>query len=109
MSAASGSPNTNGDNTNALAIAKLNTLNGYSNTYDALVAQVGVDVQAAKTTVSQDDAFTKQLTTLRDSNSGVSLDEELVALIQYQKSYQASAKLITTAGDMMDTVINMIK
>jgi flagellar hook-associated protein 1 FlgK len=109
MIAASGSPNTNGDNTNALAIAKLNTLNGYSNTYDALVAQVGVDVQAAKTTVSQDDAFTKQLTTLRDSNSGVSLDEELVALIQYQKSYQASAKLITTAGDMMDTVINMIK
>lgn len=107
--AASGTVGVNGDNSNALKIAQLNSQNGYSNTYDALVAQVGVDVQAAKTTSSQDDAFMKQLTTLRDSNSGVSLDEELTTLIQYQKSYQASAKLITTASDMMDTVINMIR
>lgn len=99
----------NGDNSNALVMAQLNNTNGYSDTYNAVVAQIGVDVQAAKTKVSQDDAFMKQLTTLRDSNSGVSLDEELVTLIQYQKSYQASAKLITTTSDMMDTVINMVK
>lgn len=114
--AASGSATVQGDNANALLMAQLQnttytTLSNasVSNGYNALVSKVGVDVKAASTTVSQDDAFMKQLTTLRDSNSGVSLDEELTDLIKYQRSYQASAKLISTAGDMMDTVINMIR
>jgi flagellar hook-associated protein 1 FlgK len=64
---------------------------------------------SSKTTVSQDEAFSKQLTSLRESNSGVSLDEELTNLIKYQRSYQASAKLITTATEMLDTVIGMIR
>jgi len=98
-----------GDNQNALAIARLNSVNGYSLTYDALMAQVGLDVQSAQTVVKQGEAFMKQLTTLRDSQSGVSLDEELANLIQYQRSYQASAKLITTATEMMDVVLAMVR
>lgn len=114
--AASGFPFAPGDNTTAVAIAQLQkqqiaglnnaTFNGY---YNTLVAQVGVDVQAASNLEKQDAAFMKQLTTLRDSQSGVSLDEELTSLIKYQRSYQASARLITTATDMMDIVINMIR
>lgn len=107
-----------GDNSNALAIARLASANttpsgapiaSFSNFYSSLVSKVGLDVQASKTTVSQDEAFTNQLSTLRESNSGVSLDEELTNLIKYQRSYQASAKLITTATEMMDTVIGMIR
>lgn len=98
-----------GDNQNALAIARLNSTNGYNLTYDALVAQVGLDVQSSQTVVKQGEAFMKQLTTLRDSQSGVSLDEELANLIQYQRSYQASAKLVTTATEMMDVVLAMIR
>ncbi|MDY0383182.1 flagellar hook-associated protein FlgK [Trichlorobacter sp.] len=101
--------NFSGDNQNALAIARLNSVNGYSLTYDAMVAQVGLDVQTSQTVVKQGEAFMKQLTTLRDSQSGVSLDEELANLIQYQRSYQASAKLITTATEMMDVVLAMIR
>lgn len=114
--AASGSATVAGDNSNALLLAQLQSTTyttlsnaSVSNGYNTLVSQIGVDVKAAKTTVSNDDAFMKQLTTLRDSNSGVSLDEELTDLIKYQRSYQASAKLITTASDMMDTVINMLR
>ena len=112
--AASDSATSPGGNANALAMAQLlndattmgtSTFNNY---YNSLVAQVGLDVQSAKTVVAQDAAFMKQLTTLRDSNSGVSLDEELANLIQYQRSYQASAKLITTATDMMDIVLAMV-
>ena len=112
--AASDSTTSPGGNANALAMAQLlndattmgtSTFNNY---YNSLVAQVGLDVQSAKTVVAQDAAFMKQLTTLRDSNSGVSLDEELANLIQYQRSYQASAKLITTATDMMDIVLAMV-
>jgi len=112
--AASGSATSTGDNSNAVAMAQLlndTTTMGtatFSNYYNSLMAQVGLDVQTSKTVVTQDAAFMKQLTTLRDSQSGVSLDEELANLIQYQRSYQASAKLITTATEMMDVVINML-
>ena len=82
------------------------TLNNY---YDSLVSKVGLDVQSSKNTVAQDNAFTQQLTTLQQSNSGVSLDEELTNMVKYQRSYQASAKIITTATDMMDTVLGLIQ
>ena len=109
IAAASGATFYKGDNSNAMAIAQLNATNGYSMDYKALVAKVGQDVQSAKTVVSQDAAFMKQLVTLRDSNSGVSLDEELTDLIKFQRSYQASAKLITTATDMMDIAIGLVR
>lgn len=102
-------PIATGDNRNALALATLNRTNGYSDDYNKLVAQVGLDVQNAATVVTQDEAFMKQLTTLRDSNSGVSLDEELTDLMKYQRSYQACAKLITTAGDMLDIAVNLVR
>ncbi len=110
-----------GNNANALKLAQLanksitftvgaSTFNGtFSMFYGSVVAQVGLDVQSAETVVNQDNAFLKQLNTLRESSSGVSLDEELANLIQYQRSYQASAKLITTAGEMLDTLINMMR
>lgn len=103
-----------GDNSNALAIARLvnaattagTTYNSY---YTNLVSTIGLDVKAAKNTVAHAEAFTKQLNSLRESNSGVSLDEELTNLVKYQRSYQASAKLINTATEMIDTVIAMVR
>lgn len=114
--AASGNALLPGDNSNALKIAQIQnklTMSGatatFSSYFDGLVSQVGLDVKSAKNTVAQDEAFSKQLNTLRESNSGVSLDEELTNLVKYQRSYQASAKLITTATEMMDTVIGLIR
>lgn len=114
--AASGVSGLLGDNSNALKLAQLqNKLTMSSNTatfnsyFDSLVSQVGLDVLASKTKESQDIAFTKQLTTLRESNSGVSLDEELTNLIKYQRSYQASSKLINVSTEMMDLVIGLIR
>lgn len=105
-----------GSNGNALAIAALvdkGTMSGNTATfsvfYNSLVSQIGLDVQTANSVVGQNEAFMKQLTTLRESHSGVSLDEELTDLIKFQRAYQASAKLITTAGEMMDTIINMVR
>ncbi|MDD2539423.1 MAG: flagellar hook-associated protein FlgK [Desulfuromonadaceae bacterium] len=114
--AASSSAGLLGDNSNALALAQLqnkkvmsgNTAS-FGSYFTGLVSSVGLDVQSAKSTEAQDIAFTKQLTTLRESNSGVSLDEELTNLIKYQRSYQASSKLITTATEMMDTVMGLIR
>lgn len=116
--AGSGSAVLPGDNSNALAIAQLvnaKTMPAglptttFSSFYSSFVSIVGLDVEASKTTVAQDEAFTKQLSTLRESKSGVSLDEELTNLIKYQRSYQASAKLITTATEMLDVVMGMLR
>jgi len=112
--AASGSAANSGDNSNALAMAALQndttTMAGstFSGSYNTLVSKVGLDVQSIKNTVSRDEAFSSQLSTLRESNSGVSLDEELTNLVTYQRSYQASSKIITTATAMMDTVLGLI-
>jgi flagellar hook-associated protein 1 FlgK len=114
--AASGNALLLGDNSNTLLLAQLQgkkLMSGNTATFgsyfNSLVSTVGLDVQSAKNTEAQDAAFTKQLTTLRESNSGVSLDEELTNMVKYQRSYQASAKLITTATEMMDTVMAMIR
>jgi len=110
-----------GDNENALALAQLKnasltfTVDGTSTTstvssyYSALVSKVGVDTQNAENTTLQNQSFLKQLNTLRESNSGVSLDEELTNLIKYQRAFEASARMITAASDMLDTVMGMIR
>lgn len=104
-----------GDSSNALAIAQLandtttmgtSTFNGY---YTSLVSSVGLETKTVKNSAEQAEAFTNQLSALRESNSGVSLDEELANLVKYQRSYQASAKLITTATEMLDMVIGMVR
>jgi flagellar hook-associated protein 1 FlgK len=107
-----------GNNKNALLLANLaNTPTTFSggvssttaNFYNSLVASVGVDVQSSKNLTTQNEAFVKQLNNLRASNSGVSLDEELTNLIKYQKAFEGASKVISTASEMLDTVLGMIR
>jgi flagellar hook-associated protein 1 FlgK len=42
----------------------------------------------------------------RDAVSGVSMDEEMADLLKYQRSYQASSRVITVIDDLLDTLIN---
>ena len=49
-----------------------------------------------------------QLENQQESVSGVSLDEEMINLIKFQNAYTAAAKMITTADEMMQTVLQMI-
>lgn len=82
------------------------TLDGF---YNGLVGKVGVAVQDATRTQATSDSTIKQLDNLRESNSGVSLDEELANLVKYQTAYQGAAKMITVSTDMLDTIIGLIK
>lgn len=120
IAAADASPLTSGigNNKNALIMAGLSnkqvTFSGgamatTADYYSSLVAGVGVDVQSAKNMTAQNQAFVQQLGNLRDSNSGVSLDEELTNLIKYQKAFEGASKVITTAAQMLDTVMGLIR
>lgn len=77
--------------------------------YNGLVGKVGVDVQNAEQTETQSSGLLKQLDNLRESNSGVSLDEELSNLVKYQKAYEGAAKLINVGTDMLDTVLGLVR
>lgn len=74
--------------------------------YRGLVAGIGADAQGVDHQVGTTQAVLQQLENLRQSVSGVSLDEELTRLIQFQYAFQASARLVTVLDEMLDTLIN---
>ena len=90
----------------AFAGSVLTTTGSY---YNALVSSVGVDVQSATNQTAQNSGFVRQLNALRESNSGVSLDEELINLMKYQKAFEGAARVINTATEMLDTILGMVR
>jgi flagellar hook-associated protein 1 FlgK len=49
-----------------------------------------------------------QLENRREAVSGVSLDAEMINLVKFQNAYDAAAKLVTTADELLGTVLNMV-
>ena len=109
-----------GDNVTATAIGKLATANVTISTswktssnqtigqyYASLVTTVGADTRLAKTNSEYHEALTSDLSEQVSSASGVNLDEEMANLIKYQHSYTAAAKLITTADQMLQTLLGL--
>ncbi|HEY8908990.1 MAG TPA: flagellar hook-associated protein FlgK [Desulfosporosinus sp.] len=75
--------------------------------YGSTVAQLGVDVQQANRMKAGEDVLLTNVTNQRESNSGVSLDEEMTNLVKFQKSYSAAARMVTMMDDMLSTIMNM--
>lgn len=112
--AAAARPGASGDNTIANMIATVqnrrilsegtSTLDDY---YNAQVGQVGAIAQRAVKAQESQKNILGQLANLRESISGVSLDEEATKMIEYQKMYDASARLIRTADEMFETLLRI--
>jgi flagellar hook-associated protein 1 FlgK len=102
-----------GGNGTALAIAELQnaaTMSGgstFSEYYSSLVGQVGADVQSASFNYGHQNTMVQNLENSRQEVSGVSLDEEMVNLVQFQHAYNAAARLITSADEMLDTLMSI--
>ena len=75
--------------------------------YSTLVGSVGSDTSAASYQYSYQSTLASSLSDEKLAVSAVSLDEELTNLIMYQHSYQAAAKLISTADSMFETILGM--
>ncbi len=107
-------PGAVGDNTIANVISSLQyqqvmndgtaTMDDY---YNNQVGQIGALVQRAIKSQESQKNMVSQLNNIRESISGVSLDEETTKMIEYQKTYDASARLIRVADEMFDTVLNL--
>ena len=81
----------------------LSTINNY---YNSLVGSIGIDSASASRDKSFAETMVNEISNMRDSISGVSLDEELTNLIKYQHAYGAAAKLISTSDEMLTTLLN---
>ena len=75
--------------------------------YATYVTKVGADTQTANYNSSLYGAMAGDLRSQQDSNSGVNLDEEMTNLVKFQNSYKAAAKLITTADEMLQTILGL--
>lgn len=75
--------------------------------YATLVTTVGADKRLAKTNAEYHKALATDLEDRVTSVTGVNLDEEMSNLIKFQHSYTAAAKLITTADQMLQTLLGL--
>lgn len=107
-------PGAVGDNRVALALAqladqKIATLGNqtFSQSFGQSVASLGQSLSSVNSQIDNQAVVENMLSKQRDSISGVSLDEEMTDLIRFQKAFQASARLITTIDEMLDTIVNM--
>lgn len=108
----SGAP---GDNTNALAILQLEqeqlaALGGNDNFvsfYGKIASTIGVETARNRQAQQGYEDSLIQLQNLRDGIDGVSLEDEMINLMKYQKGFEASAKFLSTVDEMMGTLLTL--
>ncbi len=77
--------------------------------YKTIINNIATTTQEASRQVDNQEAVLSDLENQKASVSGVSLDEEMTNLIQFQHAYQANAKMISTIDELLDVVINGLK
>ncbi len=104
-----------GDNTAALAMVALQDQLVYpagvptgtlGSAISTLSLQLGSQANQANSMQTTHSNSLKNLTAEQASVSGVSTDEELTNMMQYQRAYQAASRVITTVDECMDMIIN---
>ena len=110
--------NTNaaGDNQNGLLLSALQTSNvliggtaSYQDTYAQLVGKVGISTRQTQISNQALGALRNQALELRDSVSGVNLEEEAANMLKYQQSFQAAAQMISTADRVFQALLDSVR
>ena len=105
-----GAPGGNGNALSLMALGDAKNINGYSYAqfYGNLAGRVGRDLSSARDDQSTEEQLLSQAQDLRSQVSSVSLDEEATRLIEFQRAYQATSKMLSVLNDLTGTVINII-
>jgi flagellar hook-associated protein 1 FlgK len=109
---AAGNTSAPGDNTNALAILELEGAqtvgaDTFVSFYGKIAASVGVETSRNRQAAQGLEDSLVQLNNLRDGIDGVSLEDEMINLLKYQRGFEASAKFLSTVDEMMGTLMNL--
>ncbi len=113
---ASSSTGLPGDAVNVAAIARLRDLRfgdlggrTFVEEMADVTAESGLIVQAADSQSTQHQAFQARLQSDRDAISGVDINQEMLEMMQTQRSYQAAARYLSTADQMLDDLFQLAR
>ncbi len=102
-----------GDGSNALRIARMRHQNAmiddnstFNDFYTAVISRIGTQGEETKDRIKNQEALLKNLSNLRESVSGINLDEEMANMVAFQHGYNASARVISVMDQMLNTIIN---
>jgi flagellar hook-associated protein 1 FlgK len=105
-----------GDNRNILALVGLRStaipaLGGLTleDHFLSLIADLGAEAQASQSRYEFQQGLLTQTQGRRESVSGVSIDEEMTKLIQFQRAFEASSMLVRSADEMYQALIEMAR
>jgi len=117
--------NTNGtdDNRNGLALSNLqnadtmvrdngtgsNNLISFQEAYSTIVSDIGEKSSTAEISKTAAQAIQRQSKDSFESTAGVNLDEEASNLIRFQQAYSASARVLTTAQSLFETILSSVR
>jgi flagellar hook-associated protein 1 FlgK len=101
--------NLNGLNLVALQSRTITSLDNATllDSYRKTTADLGVASQVAAQRLDTEEIRQEQLQNFHAQVSGVSLDEELVNLLKFQRAFEAASRMIVAADEMMSTLISL--
>jgi flagellar hook-associated protein 1 FlgK len=79
----------------------------FSSIYGSIVSEAGRNSRSAEDALATQQSILAQASAQRDAVSGVSLDEEAINLLQFQKSYEAAARFLKIADDLTQTILSL--
>jgi flagellar hook-associated protein 1 FlgK len=91
-----------------LTDAKLLDGNTLQDSYSSMINGLGNDGMLQNNYTQANQMVLDELGQLRASQSGVSVDEEMTNVLKFQRTYEASAKLITIADEILKTILDMV-
>ncbi len=105
-----------GDGTNADALARVGTapaasLNGRSivDFYNFVAGKIAVNGNAARAGQQAADSILTSLQAQRESISGVSLDEEAIQLVKFERGFQGAARYVSVVNNLIDEMLGLLK
>ena len=105
-----------GDNRNALALANLQNVGvfdggiaTYQEDYGTLVGFVGTQTQAANLERDAQESLLLQAIDRQSAKASVNLDEEAADLVRFQQAYEATARMISTAQTIFETLLDSVR
>lgn len=102
-----------GDNGNALMINDLKNRRiiglqfTFSEYYNTLIADIGIMARQASSGRMNEELLVTQIDNAREGIKGVSIDEELIIMMQSQRIYQGASRMIVVIDSMLESIINM--
>ena len=81
---------------------------GFQKVFGTIVAELGESVRSGEITLASAEAARNAAEEAEAEFSGVNLDEEAAALLEFQQAYQASARILSTARELFKALIEVV-